>query len=74
MKIGDYVNVALVDGTHGESRQGVYVRDNSDGTIQVQGEDGNYQCSTKKGIVIPDSYLFSDTLEFVKAVRRQLGI
>lgn len=74
MQIGDYVNVALVDGKNGEPRQGVYVSDNADGTIQVQGEGDVYQCSKEKGVVIPDSYLFSDTLAFVKQVRRQLGL
>lgn len=72
MNIGDYVNVALIDGRNGESRQGVYVRDNEDGTIQVQGEGETYRCSKERGIAIPDSYLFSDTLEFVQVIRKHL--
>lgn len=74
MKIGDYVNVALVNGKDGEPRQGVYVSDNGDGTTQVQGEPGEtYRCF-KSGQVVPDCNLFSDTLEFVQAVRRELGL
>jgi hypothetical protein len=71
MKIGDYVNATLVGGINGESRTGVYVSDNGDGTIQVRGEGDVYQC-TKDAVVIPDSNLFSDTLAFVQAVRKQL--
>jgi hypothetical protein len=73
MKIGDYVNVALVGRKNGESRQGVYVSDNADGTIRVQGEGNAYHCR-KDGVVVDDKDLFSHTLAFVQAVRRQLGL
>ncbi len=74
MNIGYYVTAVLVGGKNRESRQGVYITDNGDGTIQVRGEHGSYRCSQDECTTVPDSNLRSDTLEFVQAVRKQLGL
>ena len=69
IKIGDYVTAELIDGENREPRQGVYIHDFEDGTILVAGEIDNYRCYTAAAVV-PDSNLHPDTLEKVRAIRR----
>jgi hypothetical protein len=70
---GEFVSITPVD-ENGQPMtggvQGVYVDDNSDGTIQIQGESGSIYHGTPTAVV-PDSTLFPNTLRFVQTLRRQ---
>jgi len=78
VKVGDYVTATLAIKTSNgerEVRQGVFVRDNGDGTIVVQGEIEEYICDGSSGVkLVPDSNLFGETLSFVETTRRQLSL
>lgn len=80
-KLGDYVTATLVEKTVtddypeglNEPRQGVFVKDNGDGTIVLQGETGKYICNGPEDVaVVPDKNLFPDTLKFVMGQRKKL--
>lgn len=74
MKIGDFVTATLVGGQNGEPRQGVFVQDNGDGTIQVEGERETFTCLFDGAIVVADSGLFGSVVDHVQAVRQRLGL
>jgi hypothetical protein len=72
-KLGDYVT-AQVEGKE-ESRQGVFVKDNGDGTIDVQGENDIYRCEAEGVVVVPDENLLTlEARKFVADKRRELGL
>lgn len=75
-KIGQYVTAKLVNGESGEPRQGIFVKDNGDGTIIVKGQLEIYVCLGPTGIAIVDEKSIADpgVLEFIKNVRQQIGI
>ena len=83
-KLGDFVTACLVetittkDYPEGlnEPRQGVFVKDNGDGTVVLQGESGQYVCKGPEDMtVVPDKNLvLGKTLEFVVEERRKLRI
>ena len=73
-KIGDYVTAKMVDVL--DTRQGVFIKDNGDGTILVQGSLETYVCEGPEGvIVVPDSSLRwdEDTMKHVDTVRKNLA-
>jgi len=73
-KIGDYVAANLINpgNSEGATRQGVYIQNNGDGTIQVQGELGTYHC-LEDVTVFSDEDLQGPTLDHIQRVRATLG-
>ena len=76
MKLGDVVMADLVHAVG--VKRGVFVRDNGDGTIEVQGqlETGNamlYHCKKELAVVIPDRSLRGSIVIFVVVVRDLYG-
>ena len=83
IKLGDYVTAALIKKTVtedypeglNEPRQGVFIKDNGDGTIILQGETDKYICSGPEDVdIVPDHNLIPGTLEFVQEERKKLGL
>ena len=82
-KLGDYVIASLVEKTVtkdypeglNEPRQGVFVKDNGDGTVLLQGELEQYACKGPEGmVVVPDKNLFGGARELVTEERKKLGL
>jgi hypothetical protein len=76
MQLGDFVMADLVHAV-GVVR-GVFVRDNGDGTVEVQGQldTGSavlYQCKKEQALVIPDRNLRGRIVVFVVVVRDLYG-
>jgi hypothetical protein len=69
-KIGDFVTATLKGKK--SSIQGVFVKDNNDGTMIVQGRLGRYLCFGPRNVtVVPDGNL-GDNRDFVYKLRRLL--
>jgi len=67
-KIGDFVTATLVGKKN--SIQGVFVKDNEDGTMIVQGKIGRYLCFGPRNVtVVPDEKLGEDK-DFVYRLRK----
>ena len=82
-KLGDYVTASLVEKTVtedypeglNEPRQGVFVKDNEDGTVLLQGELEQYICKGPEGmVVVPNKNLFGGARELVTEERKKLGL
>lgn len=77
-RLGDYVIAfAPRKGQVDDVLEGVFIRDNGDGTILVQNKfcRGPYTCrGPEVETIIPDNKLHGDWLEFVHAQRRNLGL
>ena len=79
-KVGDYMTASLAyneagefSGRFGEGRQGIFIRDNQDGTILLQGEGELYLCMAPRGnSTVPDKELSSGTKKFVDMIRGRM--
>ncbi|MEK7496544.1 MAG: hypothetical protein AAB657_01420 [Patescibacteria group bacterium] len=73
-KLGDYVTAKLVG--ENDCRQGVFIKDNGDGTIIVKGELDEYLCEGSNNVgVVPDkNLLFDDTRKFVTETRKKYNL
>lgn len=68
MKLGDFVRAMIVDDDW--AVEGVYVKQNNDGTIQVRTPDRQYRC-LPEGTVI-EVFWSQDTIDFIHKVRLEL--
>ena len=82
-KLGDYVTADLVEKTVtedypdglNEARQGVFVKDNGNGTVLLQGDLEQYVCKGPKGMsVVPDEKLLEGERKLVIKERKKLGL
>ncbi len=70
-RVGDFVTAKLLG--RDTSRQGVIIQFKKDGVFIMQGMLSKYTCEDKP-ILVSDNNLNPETLEFVKNLRKELGI
>lgn len=72
IKIGDYVTAKLVGKI--DNCQGVFIKDNGNGTITVRGEGTDYICDAGAQLIADKDICLPTTQQYVSDVRKQLGL
>ena len=68
-KIGDVVTARLVN--ESAERQGVFVKDYGDGTVEVLGLRGSYRCLAQDAVIVPEANLFGEMKRLAEEIRRR---